>query len=70
MTQRLSVLFLAFAVSISACGTVKGNAPGRADTQPAVPYDATHLDPGNVDQTGIGDSGNAFDAAGGPHLVP
>ena len=71
MAKRFSILFLAFSVAISACGTVKGDAPGRAGTREAVPYDATHLDAGNVDNTGgIGDAGSAFETAGGPQLVP
>ena len=71
MAKRIGILFLAFSVAISACGSIKGDAPGRAGTREAVPYDATHLDPGNVDNDrGIGDAGTAFETAGGPQLVP
>ena len=71
MAKRIGILFLAFSVAISACGTVKGDAPGRAGAPAVTPYDGTHLDAGNVDNGGgIGDAGSAFDISGGPQLVP
>ena len=68
MAKRFRTLFLAFAVAISACGSVRGDAPGRAGIQSGTPYDATHLDAGNVDD-GDAMAGHATND-GDPQLVP
>ena len=69
MAKRLSTLFLAFSVASSACGTIQGDAPGRAGIREAAPYDAPHLDAGNVD-SGSGSASQNASQGEGPQLVP
>jgi ABC-type oligopeptide transport system substrate-binding subunit len=61
---------LALVIAATACGTIHGATPGRAGIQAPAPYDATHLDAGNVDKTGDGVSGNVQNDTFGPQLVP
>ena len=69
-TTSIRSIALALAIAATACGTIQGATPGRAGVQNAAPYDATHLDAGNVDKTGDGVSGNVENDTFGPQLVP
>ena len=61
---------MALAVAATACGSIQGATAGRAGIQAPAPYDATHLDAGNVDETGDGVGGSLQNDTSGPQLVP
>ena len=68
-TTSIRSIALALAIAATACGTIQGATPGRAGVQNAAPYDATHLDAGNVDDKSGGLDGIQNDGTG-PQLVP
>jgi hypothetical protein len=74
MSKQVIAILAALSVAITGCGTVQGDAPGRAIVPAVAPYDATHLDPGFINGSANTTSGGATSNAGGdqstPQLVP
>jgi hypothetical protein len=71
ITAKVWPIAFSLAIAISACGTVQGNAPGRARVTAPTTYDTIHLDAGTVTDTTTG-GGPAYieDNSSGPQLVP
>jgi len=69
MSKQIIAILAGLSVAFSACGTVHGDAPGRAIVPAVAPYDATHLDAGYTPNDG-GTANTSGDNSAGPQLIP